>query len=205
MCIEPVHLMQDAACQSHRSLARERGSLEHSILMYAMDRIVCSCVPWPLVLALILLHFCGNCALPVQDLMFLECFAGNAEVSNALRELGMKGHTHDFSHHKSMDILSPAGFMPASQTIALNVSLFYTPNLFGLRLCLYSMLRVRPGGLWAAGPVCSSWFWICRNSSLDLNALVHANQPSNQTTNHPTNKQSIALLRWEILRESARL
>ena len=98
------------------------------MLSHVMDCIVCSRLPWPLVLALLLLHFCANCTLPVQDLQFLESFAGHAEVSASLRALGVRGHTHDISYHTAMDILSSAGFMSAAQTLVLTVWLCYTPK-----------------------------------------------------------------------------
>ena len=64
-----------------------------------------------LMLLLLLLSF--NQKLPQQvDVQFVETFAGQGEISKYLRELGMRGSTHELNLSPGyMDLTSTCGFL----------------------------------------------------------------------------------------------
>ncbi|CAK9041660.1 unnamed protein product [Durusdinium trenchii] len=69
--------------------------------------------PWALMLLLLLLEF--NSKVPsTQNAQFVELFAGQAEVSCALRSCGLSGSTHDINiDPQYMDLCSTTGFLLA--------------------------------------------------------------------------------------------
>jgi hypothetical protein len=76
-----------------------------------LSLVMSRALPWPLLLLLVLLCHSSNLCGP-RDLHFLEFFAGSAAFSGACKALGLKGHCQDIDYdRKSMDILSPAGFV----------------------------------------------------------------------------------------------
>ena len=67
--------------------------------------------PWALMLLLLLLEF--NSKVPsTENVQFVELFAGQAEVSCALRSCGLFGSTHDINiDPQYMDLCSTTGFL----------------------------------------------------------------------------------------------
>ena len=80
---------------------------------------------------------------PVQDMDFVELFAGEAAVSRGMRGFGYRGWTMDLRISLDHDLLSPAGFLQ-------------------LLACL---ARLRPGGVFWAAPPCSTWVFMSRHST----------------------------------------
>ena len=80
---------------------------------------------------------------PVQDMDFVELFAGEAAVSYGMRALGYRGWTMDLRISLDHDLLSAAGFLQ-------------------LLACL---ARLRPGGVFWAAPPCSTWVFMSRHST----------------------------------------
>ena len=65
--------------------------------------------PAALILAIVLLV--SNTKIPQhQDVEFVECFAGDGEVSLALWNAGFRGSSHDVRYSKLMDFCTPHGF-----------------------------------------------------------------------------------------------
>ena len=48
----------------------------------------------------------------LQELDWVELFAGEQAVSKALTAAGLRGHAHDIGFDKSLDILGVSGFLP---------------------------------------------------------------------------------------------
>jgi hypothetical protein len=80
---------------------------------------------------------------PVQDMDFVELFAGEAAVSYGMRALGYRGWTMDLRISLDHDLLSAAGFLQ-------------------LLACL---ARLRPGGVFWSAPPCSTWVFMSRHST----------------------------------------
>ena len=80
---------------------------------------------------------------PVQDMDFVELFAGEAAVSRGMRGFGYRGWTMDLRISLDHDLLSPAGFLQ-------------------LLACL---AQLRPGGVFWAAPPCSTWVFMSRHST----------------------------------------
>ena len=65
--------------------------------------------PAALILSIVLLT--ANVRIPqLQDVEFVECFAGDGAVSMALWDSGLKGSSHDIRYSRLMDLCTPHGF-----------------------------------------------------------------------------------------------
>ena len=89
--------------------------------------------PAGLILAIVLLT--ANSRVPQRlDVDFVECFAGDGEVSLALWGAGLKGSSHDLRYSNLMDFCTPHGFACLGFTYILyicfaSVQVWYTNNL----------------------------------------------------------------------------
>ena len=93
---------------------------------------------------LVSLMFAANLVPPEPDQDFAEYFAGARAVSKGLMAKGYVGKTFEFKDDPvHQNILSDWGFIYALQLL----------------------LRIRPGGLAWFAIVCSSWVWMCRNTT----------------------------------------
>jgi hypothetical protein len=93
---------------------------------------------------------------PVQDMDFVELFAGEAAVSHGMRAFGFRGWSMDLRISLDHDLLSPAGFLQ-------------------LLACL---ARLRPGGVFWAAPPCSTWVFMSRHSTgRDLSVSGNTTSP----------------------------
>ena len=70
-------------------------------------------------------------------------FSGAEAISNGLRQQGLYVVSYDIKKGPMFDINSTAGFV----------------------LALLLTLRVKPGGFVWFAPLCSSWVWMCRNTT----------------------------------------
>ena len=78
-----------------------------------------------------------------KEYNFVELFAGAANISKALRFAGHFGVSMDLDHHPAHDFLDDSG----------------------LALAMIAILKMLPGGLLVAAPVCSSFSSMSRASS----------------------------------------
>ena len=100
------------------------------------------CVPSVLWHILALLHWRG---FSMGDIGGVEYFAGEAEVTKALRRRAYDVYSYDIKYIRDlMDLCNPLGC------------------LYALVLCL----RVRSHGICWFGTVCSSWVWIARATTV---------------------------------------
>ena len=90
----------------------------------------------------VLWHFVAKLD-PPEVLHFGEVFAGEAAISKGMRALGFLGRSLDQSYHKSMDVLTPAGYL----------------------LWLNTALDVVPGGVFWRAPPCGTWVWMSRGTT----------------------------------------
>ena len=78
-----------------------------------------------------------------RNITFVELFAGEANWSCGMRSLSYEGVSIDARRNYAHDFLTPAGFMAT----------------------LSAVLRIRPGGVFWAGPPCSTWVFMSRHST----------------------------------------
>ena len=75
-----------------------------------------------------------------RNLDLIDLFAGKARIARWATLAGLHAIAIDKLYGGHMDILTPVG----------------------LALIILLVLRIKVGGLLAAGPQCSSWVWLCR-------------------------------------------
>ena len=80
----------------------------------------------------------------VEDLDFCELFAGQREVSKAFARGGYKALPIEKDDGRMFDVISPPGQY----------------------LVLHALLRLKLGAALLAAPVCSTWIWLTRNTTL---------------------------------------
>ncbi len=77
------------------------------------------------------------------NLTYVELFAGDRAWSRGMVLLGFEGRSWDARYNKSMDLLTPTGFM----------------------LVVMSVLSMHVGAVLLAAPPCSSWIFMSRFST----------------------------------------
>lgn len=109
-----------------------------------------------------------------QDLGCLELFAGEGAVNKGFQRLGWSAAAVDLRYGECMNILAASGFACGPQcmsTILQHTSSPMVKFLMGRRLSWKLTLRLRPNGILWAAPVCSSWVYMSRGSTLRTPAV----------------------------------
>ena len=120
--------------------------------------------PAGLILAIVLLT--SNSRVPQRlDVEFVECFAGDGEVSLALWGAGLKGSSHDLRYSNLMDFCTPHGFACLGfNYIMLCICAGKEPKVLLHAVAVSKQLRLVLNELWNAKPGAMCLFAICCNS-----------------------------------------
>ena len=108
----------------------------------------------------------------VEDLDFCELFAGQREVSKAFARGGYKALPIEKDDGRMFDVISPPGQY----------------------LVLHALLRLKLGAAMLAAPVCSTWIWLTRNTT--LRGVDRPLGYSGATGVREANMQAAFLLSW---------